>query len=77
LGSYRGQCRLFSWLCSIVLHKVAAYWWRQSRSREHLCLMPPEDVARLLDQGQMLGEILDRQATWFRVVEVLGQLLPD
>lgn len=77
LASYRGQSRLFSWLCSIARHKLADHWRRQNRSRQRLCIMPPADLARLLDEGPLPDEILGRQATRLRVVEVLSQLPPD
>jgi RNA polymerase sigma-70 factor (ECF subfamily) len=77
LAAYQGQGRLFSWLCGIARHRLADHWRRQNRSRQHLCLMPPEDLARLMDEGPLPDEVLGRQATRLRVVEVLSQLLPD
>lgn len=77
LPSYRGQSRLFSWLCSIARHKLADHWRRQNRSRQRLYVMPPEDLARLLDEGPLPDEILGRQATRQRVVEALSQLPLD
>jgi RNA polymerase sigma-70 factor (ECF subfamily) len=77
LPTYQGHSRLFSWLCSIARHKLADHWRRQNRLRQHLSLMAPEDVARLLDEGPLPDEILCRQATRLRVVEVLGLLPPD
>ncbi|HWH71999.1 MAG TPA: RNA polymerase sigma factor, partial [Candidatus Sulfotelmatobacter sp.] len=77
LPSYRGQSRFFSWLCSIARHKLADHWRRQSRLRQHLDLMAPEDLVRLLDDGPLPDEIVGQRATCLRVVEVLGQLAPD
>lgn len=77
LSSYQGQSRLFSWLCSIARHKLADHWRRQNRARQHLCLMAPEDLVRMLDEGPLPYEILGRQATRQRVVEVLSQLPMD
>ncbi len=74
LPSYQGQSRLFSWLCSIARRKLADHWRRQNRFGSRLNLMPPEDLARLLDEGPLPDEIVDRQATRLRVVEVLSQL---
>lgn len=75
LPSYRGQSRFFSWLCSIARHKLADHWRRQRRTMQHLLLVPPEDLARLMDGGPLPDELLKQRATCLRVVEILG-LLP-
>jgi RNA polymerase sigma-70 factor (ECF subfamily) len=75
LPAYQGQSRFFSWLCGIARHKLADHWRRSSRSRQHLCLMPPENLTRLMDEGPLPDELVGRRATCLRVVEVLG-LLP-
>jgi RNA polymerase sigma-70 factor (ECF subfamily) len=75
LPAYQGQSRFFSWLCGIARHKLADHWRRQNRSRQHVCLMPPEDLTRLLDEGPLPDEVVGRRATCLRVVEILG-LLP-
>lgn len=77
LPSYQGQSRLFTWLCSIARHKLADHWRRVNRSRQRLTVLPPEDLARLVDEGPLPDEILRRQATRLRVVEALSQLPPD
>lgn len=77
LSSYRGQSRFFSWLCSIARHKLADHWRSENRSRQHLCLMPPENLTRMLDEGPLPDEIAGLRATRQRVVEVLGVLPRD
>jgi RNA polymerase sigma-70 factor, ECF subfamily len=77
LPSYRGQSRFFAWLCGIARHKLADYWRRRHRDRQNLCLVAPEELARLMDEGIVPEEILRQQATRLRVVEALGELPPD
>jgi RNA polymerase sigma-70 factor (ECF subfamily) len=75
-ASYRGQSRLFSWLCSIARHKIADHCRRRQTS-QNVFPLPPEDLAKLMDSGPLPDEILVRRATCLRVVEVLGLLSPD
>ena len=77
LPAYRGQSRLFTWLCGIARHKLADYHRRQCNRRQHLSLMPPEELARLLDKGPLPDDLVNQRATCLRVVEVLGQLPLD
>jgi len=76
LPTYRGQCRFFSWICGIARHKLADYWRQKNRSRQHLSLMPPENLARLMDEGPLPDEVVGQRATCLWVVEILG-LLPQ
>ena len=75
LPAYRGQSRFFSWMCGIARHKLADYWRRHNR--QHLFLMPPEELNELLDAGPLPDELVGRRATCLRVVEVLGLLPSD
>lgn len=77
LPTYRGQSRLFSWLCSIARHKIADYFRRRGRNGPSLCLLPPADLTNLMDSGPLPDEILSRRATCLRVVEILAQLPVD
>ncbi len=31
LGTYRGEARLFTWLCTFCRHEISAYWRRENR----------------------------------------------
>jgi RNA polymerase sigma-70 factor (ECF subfamily) len=75
LPAYRGQSRFFTWLCSIARHKLADHF-RRNRTRLPVCLVPPEDLTRLLDDGPLPDELVNQRATCVRVLEVLGHL-PD
>jgi RNA polymerase sigma-70 factor (ECF subfamily) len=77
LPAYRGQSRFFSWLCGIARHQLADFWRRRGRDRQELCLVSPEELTRLMDNGTVPEEILGQQATRLRVVETLGELPPD
>jgi RNA polymerase sigma-70 factor, ECF subfamily len=74
LPGYRGQSRFFSWLCGIARHKLADHFRRHRLARQHLFLLPPEDLTRLMDAGPLPDELVSRRATCLRVVEVLGRL---
>jgi RNA polymerase sigma-70 factor (ECF subfamily) len=76
-SNYRGQSRFFSWLCSIARHKVADHFRRRSRTSEHLILLPPEELAGLINSAPLPDEILNQRATCLRVVEALGALPAD
>ena len=77
LPSYRGQSRFFSWLCSIARNKIADHWRRKSRKSQNFLLMPPEDLAQVMDDGPVPEELLRQRATCVRVVEVLSLLPSD
>jgi RNA polymerase sigma-70 factor (ECF subfamily) len=77
MSSYRGQSRFFSWLCSIARHKIADYFRRRSRKGSELLLLPPEELANLIDGAPLPDEILSQSATCLRVVEALGGLPED
>ncbi len=77
LNTYRGDSRLFSWLCSIARHKLADHTRRRCRAASRVSLLPPEDLNNLIDRSPLPDEIVSQRATCLRVVEVLGQLPPE
>jgi len=72
-GSFRGQSRFFSWLCSIARHKISDYHRRKGR-RENICLLAPEELVQLVDGSPLPDEVVNQRAVCLRVAEVLGQL---
>lgn len=74
LGAFRGQSEFFTWLCGIARHKLADHWRRQNRPGQQVLLLPPEELAGLMDGGPLPQEILNRRDVCLRVVEVLGRL---
>lgn len=77
LPAYRGQSRLFSWLCSIARHKLADHFRRRARHQQNLSVLAPEELLNLIDGGPLPDEILNQRATCLGVVEVLGRLPAD
>jgi RNA polymerase sigma-70 factor (ECF subfamily) len=76
-SNFRGQSRFFSWLCSIARHKVADHCRRRSRTSDRILLLPPEELASLIDKGPLPDDIVNQPATRLRVVEALGALPED
>jgi RNA polymerase sigma factor (sigma-70 family) len=78
LPRYRGESRLFTWLCAIARHKIADHLRRHGRRAG----LTPEtdraqiDLAQLLDQGPLPDE-LGRKAVRLRIVEALAALPDD
>lgn len=77
LPGYHGQSRLFTWLCAIARHKLADHWRGQNRTARRLVLLPPEELARLMDEAPLPEELLTQRGTCLRVVELLGLLPHD
>jgi RNA polymerase sigma-70 factor, ECF subfamily len=77
LPSYRGGSRLSSWLCSVARHKIADYCRRQKRVTQNVSLLPPAELAKLMDEGPLPDEVLNHCAARLRVIEVLGRLPSD
>jgi len=73
-GSFRGQSRFFSWLCSIARHKIADHRRRNGIRQQNLSLMAPEDLVRLADESPLPDEVVNRRDVCLRVAEVLSQL---
>jgi RNA polymerase sigma factor (sigma-70 family) len=78
LPAYRGQSRLFTWLCGIARHKIADHLRRQGRSvAEVFSDVPQAELAALIGAGALPEEVVARQATRVRVVEALATLRDD
>ena len=78
LPAYRGQSRLFTWLCGIARHKIADHFRRQGRSvAEVFSDVPQAELAALIGAGILPEEVVARQATRVRVVEALATLRDD
>ncbi|MGH7968758.1 MAG: RNA polymerase sigma factor [Limisphaerales bacterium] len=73
-GSFRGQSRLFSWLCSIARHKITDHRRRNGLREQNLSLMAPEDMVRLADGSPLPDEVVNQREVCLRVAEVLGHL---
>lgn len=39
LGTYRGEARLFTWLCTFCRHEISAYWRRENRQPQQVALI--------------------------------------
>lgn len=74
LPTYRGESRMFSWLCRIARNKVADYFRRSGRRERSLFLLSPDALINLVDSGPLPDELLSQRATCLRVVEILGHL---
>lgn len=75
LSTYRGQSRLFTWLCGIARHKIADHIRRRGRERgETFSALPPDQLARLMDAGPLPEELLLRCDVRVRVIEALAAL---
>lgn len=78
LPTYRGQSRLFTWLCGIARHKIADFMRRQGRSLTVPLSYVPEGKLSVLIASTVLSEEMVReQATRIRVIEALGVLQDD
>jgi RNA polymerase sigma-70 factor (ECF subfamily) len=73
-GSFRGQSRFFSWLCSIARHKLADHRRRNGLREQNLCLVAPEQLVRLADGSPLPDEVVNRREVCLHVTQVLGQL---
>lgn len=78
LPSYRGQSRLFTWLCGIARHKIADHYRRQGRSpAEAFSDVPEVELSRLLSAAPLPEDVVVRRDTCIRVTEALGLLSED
>jgi len=77
LPGYRGQSRLSSWLCGIARRKVADYWRQQGGRAGQTLIVPPANLAALLDRQRLPDEVLGQHATRAYVAEALAELPPD
>lgn len=77
LSTYRGEGRMFYWLCGIARHKIADH--RPSRRDAPIGEgqeLSAERISALVDAGPLPEELLDRLETRAVVVEALA-MLPD
>lgn len=75
LPGYRGQSRLFTWLCGIARHKIADHFRRQGQDpTEVFSDVPDEKLSILIHSAPMPEELVSQQATRIRVIEALGML---
>ena len=77
LPTYRGQSRLFTWLCGIARHKIADHYRRRREPAEPFSALPPEQVAALVDTEPLPEDIVLQRAARTRVVEALAALPED
>ncbi len=76
IKSYRGQSRLFTWLCSLARHKIADYCRKQRRHAQIFSTVPTEVIEATMDDSPLPERILADRAVRARVVETL-MALPD
>jgi len=76
IKSYRGQSRLFTWLCSLARHKIADYCRKQRRHAQVFSTVPAELIEATMDDSPLPESILADRAIRSRVVETL-MALPD
>ncbi len=74
LPQYRGQGKLFTWLCGIARHKVADHNRRRRQAEQVLTAISPQELVELIDAGPLPEDLLLQQATRTVVVEALGTL---
>ena len=75
LPTYRGECRLFTWLCGIARHKIADHFRRQGRAMTDVFSDLSEvQLSALLSGAPLPEEVVMRQATRVRVLEALALL---
>jgi RNA polymerase sigma-70 factor (ECF subfamily) len=78
LPAYRGQSRLFTWLCGIARHKIADHLRRQGRAvTEVFSDVSEVELAALVASGTLPEEVVARRATRVRVVQALAALPDD
>jgi RNA polymerase sigma-70 factor (ECF subfamily) len=78
LPAYRGQCRLFTWLCSIAEHKMADHFRRQGRrATDVFSDLSEVRLSALVSDTPLPEEMVERRATCVRVVQALALLTDD
>ena len=77
IKAFRGQSRLFTWLCSIASHKVSDHYRKHPTGRVvPFSHMPADTVEQLSDGATNPLEQLEAESTRVRVLEALAAL-PD
>jgi RNA polymerase sigma-70 factor (ECF subfamily) len=78
LPTYRGQSRLFTWLCGIARHKIADHYRRHGRAVVDVFSDVSEtQLSALVSSAPIPEEVVMRQATRVRVIEALAALSED
>jgi RNA polymerase sigma-70 factor (ECF subfamily) len=77
LQGYRGESRLFTWLCSIARHKIADHFRKKGRKEKLISQDCLEIISRRLDAEPLPEEFLTEKAVHLRVIETLMALPPD
>jgi len=77
LPSYRGQSRLFGWLCGIARHKIGDFRRHRNGTGDTAMTASPADPRELLDSSPLPDELLDRSALRVQIIEALGELPDD
>jgi RNA polymerase sigma-70 factor (ECF subfamily) len=76
IAHYRGESRLFSWLCAIARRKVADFYRRAGRGGAQPALELSE-AFNLPDEAPLPEDVLANRAVRARVVEVLENMPHD
>jgi RNA polymerase sigma-70 factor, ECF subfamily len=76
LPAFRGESRLFTWLCGIARHKIMDYRRRRSQPWAMAEDLSGQELATRIDGGVLPEEMLAQAEVRARVVQALG-LLPD
>jgi len=80
IGKFRGQSKLYTWLCSIAHHKIADFYRRQERERKYLKqasgagAIGPKQIA---DTGQPVPSMTESEETRHTVEQALLKLPLD
>jgi len=76
LMAFRGEGRLFTWLCAIARHKIVDYRRRKGIPADVFSDLPPQRLTGMMDSTPLPEEVLLRRATRLLVVTALASL-PD
>jgi len=77
LPGYRGQSRLFTWLCGIARHKLTDHLRRAGRSVSLVEDERSPDLTQVIDLAPLPDALLEQRAVRVRVVEALAMLPED
>lgn len=76
MSSFRGDSRLFTWMCGIAKRKVADYRRQRKTSINLNCSTAMNNLGYLIDKDVLPEDYVLQQATRRHVVEVLGSIRP-
>jgi RNA polymerase sigma-70 factor (ECF subfamily) len=77
LSTYRGEGKLFSWLCAIARHKIIDYRRRGGYSADVFSDLPSQRLSDSIGSAPLPEDILLEQATRMLVVKALAELPDD